>query len=149
MIKKRRTPDMDKLLHYDGLLVGKLHYRALLNDVGTGDNVASPTTSQYGKIVKVIRNKYGIPVCYKVKYYDEYDGGGKPINPDNWGYDYISVDRVEECDLFDEWSDEFDGVYYNDEELQEIEDWYVKTYNLTWNDEEGVYFDPNGEAFIW
>lgn len=85
MIKKRRTPDMDKLLHYDGLLVGKLHYRALLNDVGTGDNVASPTTSQYGKIVKVIRNKYGIPVCYKVKYYDEYDGGGKPINPDNWG----------------------------------------------------------------
>ena len=48
--------------------------------------------AQYGAVVEIIRDKYGIPVCFKVQYMESYDD--KIVK----GYDYISANEVVLCE---------------------------------------------------
>lgn len=57
---------------------------AMLMSITTGSFVVAESTGQHGDVVKIFRDKYGTPVCLKVKYETD----------DEWGYDYISVDSV-------------------------------------------------------
>lgn len=51
-------------------------------------------TEQYGEVVDVIRDRYGIPACIKVVYQTQ-DG--------RWGYDYISPENVTSYEPYDEY----------------------------------------------
>ena len=158
MIKKRRTPDIDNLMHRHSMIepnhedtLEDSQFRAILLDVEPGWPVISSTTNQRGTVVSVIRDKYGVPACLKVKYYTEWENNVRmtPADGADWGYDYIPIDRVSWCPWIENWSHEDRIGFQNDEEYREMEEYYVKTYNLTWDDNEGVYLDPNGEAFFW
>lgn len=83
-------------------------YKCLLRDVKVGWYVESHSTNQYGKVVEIIKNRDGVPVCLKVK------GKQKPQEEWEYFYDYISIDRVT---VFQESvTDEFlELVYLEDE----------------------------------
>lgn len=157
MIKKRRTPDMDVLMHrpsvknpiLDECLLWEPQLRAVMIEVGVGDPIMAGSTGQMGIVTGIIRDKHGVPVCYKVKYIDDPNNWWlfNPPKDAEWGYDYISVDRVNWCRYIENWYG--DSAYYNEEEQQAEDEWYIKAYNLTWNEEEGAYFDPEGEACFW
>lgn len=69
-------------------------YRNMLNNIHIGCYVEASTTTQYGYVKKIIRNKFGVPVCVHVLY----EGGEENKKK----YDYISVDRIdfyEPCNL--------------------------------------------------
>lgn len=65
-------------------------YRAMLDYIAPKCYVESESTGQYGTVIKIIRNRNGLPVCVKVKC-------KVPICENNKTTtitDYISIDRI-------------------------------------------------------
>ena len=75
------------------------HY--MIDNITNGWIVRSESTDQYGIVVNIIKNKYGIPVCLQVICHpDEYYTKSVHGSIDNFlsgaVYDFISIDRVTE-----------------------------------------------------
>lgn len=160
MIEKRRTPDMNVLMHRPSVTnpmlnecsLSETQLRAVMAEVDIGDPIMAASTGQQGIVAGIIRDRHGVPVCYKVKYIDSDSDSWlfrPPAEDAEWGYDYIAVDRVSWCRQIEDWCYEREHWYYNEEEQQEEDEWYIKAYNLTWSEEDGVYYDPDGEACFW
>lgn len=95
-IRRPRTPDWDKVRERSQRRVGKMFtksdYLQMLYESEVDDWLLAMHTEQYGQVVEIIRDKYGIPACFKVIYQigddDEEDAP--------WGYDYIAASDVTE-----------------------------------------------------
>ncbi len=96
-------------------------YRAMLDYIAPKCYVEAESTAQYGTIVKVIRNRNGLPVCVKVKC-EVYINDNKTITVD----DYISIDRISFFEPYDtycisvnEYSDSYAKCVLDSEEDNE------------------------------
>lgn len=127
MGRRKNINTIDEIMKLKGTEMDTGHYRYLLDNVEPSYEVVAYSTQQGGTVEKVIRNRYGVPVCLKVR-----AGENDEI------VDYISVDRVSHFEarscsvdhafgydpnLYLEKSDEeYDDMYdeeYDDEELEE------------------------------
>lgn len=121
-----------------------LSHRALLDLVDIGWYVETRKDKngevQGGNVSKVIRDKYGIPVCLQVPIeseHCEYSGRNK--------YDYISVDRV----VFYEPTCEFPRDLSEYETYEETKA-FVTGMGYVWDEEKECYVHPEtGDWIVW
>lgn len=92
---------------------------------------------QGGTVDKVIRDKYGIPVCVRVERTPE---GAKRKQ-----YDYIAMTRIKLFEPYDEWvSDYSDFITY-----KEMDD-MMAAQGLYFDEEQCCYVDPKtGAQYPW
>ena len=131
-------PDFDKICARTSSLEG----RAFLDRVKVGDWVTTDCyddgSSQYGTVKKIIRDKYGVPVCLQVICEDDASSGRRK-------YDYISVDRVL---LFaSDWDFPINNADYSTFEEEEA---IVLGFGYVWNGDKGCYVHPEtGDEICW
>ena len=78
--------NMKRIKDCDAVFLSTPTYRNMLDNIHVGCWVESSSTSQYGTVKKIIRNKFKVPVCVQVAYEDPDSEKEKT--------DYISLDRV-------------------------------------------------------
>ena len=104
---------MNKLEHTELMKMGSIkmpnsHYRAMLAYICPKCYLEVFSPQQSGIVKRVLRNKYGIPVCVEV----ESGGGGK---------DYISLDSVDFFEPYDEYPSDMSEY----ESISGDEEWLV------------------------
>lgn len=119
--KRYRIPqeaDFQELMKRESHYMTNHNFRRMLDNVTLRCRVVSEGTHQWGSIVEIIRDRYGIPACFKVEPY-----GYTEDNPADWTYDYIPVSEVT---LYEPWN--ADGYGYGldysgdwDEDFEEEE----------------------------
>lgn len=81
-IMRRRVTDM---------WFGVPTFRNMLNNIQQKAQVTAENTMQWGTVVDVIHDRYGVPACIKVIYQTDTE----------WGYDYIAPNDVTMYEPFD------------------------------------------------
>lgn len=129
MAKRKRHADYEDIMklnlancdEYDEMTLG--WYRCMLSEAKIGETVSAWSTGQFGTIEQIIRNRKGIPVCFKVR-------------TKEGEVDYISVDRVSSYGYRgytpdpdqhwygDTWKESFDDWEDAPENEKDYEDWY-------------------------
>lgn len=117
--KRYRIPqeaDFQELMKRESCYMTNHHFRRMLDNVTPRCRVEAEYTHQWGSIVEIIRDRYGIPACFKVEPY-----GYTEDNPADWTYDYIPVSEVT---LYEPWGAEGCGYGLDysgdwDEDLKE------------------------------
>lgn len=107
--KRYRIPkeaNYEELMKRSSLNMPTDTYRRMLDNVTPRCQVEAEYTRQWGSIVEIIRDRYGIPACFKVEPY-----GYTEDNPPDWTYDYIPVTEVT---LYEPWSEEGYGYGFVD-----------------------------------
>lgn len=131
-MKRKTTADYDVLMGMSSYYLPSSSYRNMLDNIHPGCYVEAESTIQGGTVDSVIRNKYGIPVCIKVRY-----------GEDN-SIDYISADRVSMWEPYNTFvpDSEYSSTF---EELKQLllDDGYW------WNEEKGVYINEKGDEAVW
>lgn len=92
-MRRKTKPDFSDIMKMHGFTQSNADYRNMLDNIHLQCYVESDNVndlSQGGSVEKIIRNKYGIPVCFKVRC------GGD--------IDYISADRVTFWEPYDHYS---------------------------------------------
>lgn len=118
-IRRPRTPDLKKVRERSQRRVGKIftksEYIQMLYESEVDDWLAAASTEQYGQVVEIIRDKYGIPACFKVIYQiGDDDEENAP-----WGYDYIAASDVTE---YTPAHQAIAGCWDYDDDYEEFED---------------------------
>jgi len=89
LVKRKSRPDWERLRQMKSYCMGLGSYRNMLDNIHIGCFVEAELTEQHGKVVSIIRDRYGIPSCLKVKY-EELSEEGIEVE----GFDFIAVDRI-------------------------------------------------------
>lgn len=103
-IKMSSTIDYDELMRRRGNYMSDQRFRNILVAIGPKCYIESEATHQGGDVVKIIRDRYGIPACFKVKY-EKRDDNGDVVS----GYDYIPATEIS---FYEPWSAD-NAVYDN------------------------------------
>lgn len=103
---------MDSINETNSKFLPTPSYRNMLDNIHLKCYVESESTGQYGTVVKIIKNRFKVPVCVQVSYQTDAD--------DKLHYDYISVDRISLYEPYSNYvpDDEYyDDEYYNKDKL--------------------------------
>lgn len=117
--KRYRIPqeaDFEELMKRESRYMSNHSFRRMLDNVTPKCQVEAEYTHQGGSIVEIIRDRYGIPACFKVEPY-RYNKDKSP----GWTYDYIPVTEVT---LYEPWDAEGYGYGFDysdswDEDFEE------------------------------
>jgi len=131
-MKRKTTADFDELMKLESFVQPTASYRNMLDNIHPGCFVEANTTRQSGTVESVIRNKYGIPVCIKVRYGD-----------DN-SVDYISADRVS-------FWEPYDYCVSNAEYEETFEEYEEEMLALgyQWDEDLEAYVNEEGDEACW
>lgn len=131
-MRRKTEADYDVLMKMDGFCLPSPSYRNMLDNIRKGCSVESESTGQGGVVESVIRNKYGVPVCIKVRYGEDDS------------VDYISADRVSFWEPYGSFIPDDEYSRDMDDEVQALlDDGYW------WDKEKGVYINDEGDEVVW
>lgn len=141
-VKKRSIPDLDKLVQRrGGKLLGDLAYRRLLDNIDEKCYVEAEDTGQFGEVVKVYRDKYGIPAAVEVEYTiydDETEENGIT------GRDCIALPEITFWEPFDH-----DAPNEDYEDRSDYEDYYL-SHGYEWDENHSCLIHPEtGDIAVW
>lgn len=106
-IRRPREADYHTVMKRSSVNMLPADYRCMLANITLNCYVEAEFTCQSGRVVDIIRDRFGIPACFKVKYSMWNNDGTEVVG---WGYDYIQPADVT---LF-----EFACTYVPNEEYQ-------------------------------
>lgn len=85
-IRRKATPEFSSIMAMDNRYFERntfvSNYRNMLDNCHVGDYIEADSMQQGGTVDGIIRNKDGVPVCYKIRY-GEYNS-----------IDYLAADRI-------------------------------------------------------
>jgi hypothetical protein len=133
----KRKANFSDIVKLDGWKMSDVKYRAMLDHINPRCYVESQSTSQWGEVDKVIRNKQGVPVCVRVTGADD---RGNFV-------DYISVDRIDFFEPYDCYTSDINE--YNVEAEQEYINSLLRS-GYIWDDDKCCYYNAEtGDEVIW
>lgn len=131
-MRRKTEPNFEELMKLKGLCQPSASYRNMLDNIHPKCYVEASSTGQYGTVEDLVRNKYGIPVCIKVRYGD-----------DN-SVDYISVDRIDFWEPFDSRVPDSEYQMTFDEQQK-----MVLAMGYHWDEGREVYVNDDGDTLVW
>ena len=148
-VKRKSKPDWESLMSMCSNNMSNGSYRNMLDNVHPGCYVEAESTMQGGTVVGVIRDKSGVPACFKVKYVrgvgDDYVDGDEDC-AEIEGFDYIPVDRIT-------FYEPFSYCVPDDEYNWELEEMHVKwllEQGYHWDDDRCCYYNnETGDEIAW
>lgn len=97
-IRRPREADYRTLLKRTSTNMMPADYRCMLDNITVKCYVEAEYTQQAGDVVDIIRDRYGIPACFKVRYEQWNQGATEKVA---WGYDYIQPADVTFFEFYD------------------------------------------------
>lgn len=114
-------------------------FRNLLDNIHPRCEVEAEGTNQYGEVIDIIRDRYGIPVVVKVRYEEENDDGEVEE-----GIDYIAMADITFWEPYDHCAP--DENYYDYKETEKR----LMSMGYKWDDERGCYYNAEtGDEAVW
>lgn len=90
-IRRPREADYNVLMMRNSLNMFPADYRCMLDNITIDCYVEAEYTCQSGKVVDILRDRFGIPACFKIRYDMWNDAGTEKVG---WGYDFVQPSDV-------------------------------------------------------
>lgn len=140
-IKKPSRPEWEDLKGMTSRNMSNAAFRNMLDNAHPGCYVETPGGRQGGTIEEIIRDRYGMPACFKVRYPVRSEGEDTVT-----GIDYIPVDRIH---FYEPYSFAVPNDAY-DWELDEATKEYLLENGYRFDEETCCYIhDQTGDVVCW